>query len=199
MWQREHWLSSPKKEYPQIVADRSRVRYLLEMAKREGHFHLTEDKAKEILKAYGFVLPKTKITRTKEEAAAAKAIGFPVAMKVVSPDISHKTDVGGVVLDLKSTKEVKEAFTEIMLSVKSKVPKAAIYGISIQEMIQDAKETIIGFTHDPQFGSVLMFGLGGIYVEILKDVTFRVVPISKQEAMEMIREVKSYPLLRGVR
>lgn len=200
MWQREHWLSSPKKEYPQIVAERSRVRYLLEIAKREEHFHLTEDKAKEILKAYGFVLPKTKLSRTKEEAAAAaKAIGFPVVMKVVSPDITHKTDAGGVILDLKSTKEVKEAFTEIMLSVKSKMPKAAIYGVSVQEMIQDAKETIIGFTHDPQFGPVLMFGLGGIYVEILKDVTFRVVPISEQEAMEMIREVKSYPLLRGIR
>jgi len=200
MWQREHWLSSPKKEYPQIVAERSRVRYLLEIAKREEHFHLTEDKAKEILKAYGFVLPKTRLARTKEEAAAAaKAIDLPVAMKIVSPDVSHKTDVGGVILDLKSIKEVKEAFTEIMLSMKSKVPKAAIYGISVQEMIQDAKETIIGFAHDPQFGPVLMFGLGGIYVEILKDVTFRVVPISKQEAMEMIREVKAYPLLRGVR
>ena len=200
MWQREHWLSSPRKEYPQISADRSRVRYLLEMAKREEHFHLTEDRAKEIFKAYGFVLPKTKLARTKEEAAAAaRSIGFPVAMKVVSPDITHKTDVGGVILDLKSVKEVKEAFTEIMLSIKSKVPKAAIYGISVQEMIQDAKETIIGFTHDPQFGPVIMFGLGGIYVEILKDVTFRIAPISKQEAIEMIREVKSYPLLRGIR
>ena len=200
MWQRRHWLSQPPAEYPQIQADRSHVRYLLEMAKRQGRYHLSEKDAKEVLKAYGFSLPKTHLARTQEEAVeAAKKIGFPVVLKIVSPDISHKTDVGGVMLNLDSPQAVKEAFTEIMLKVRSKNPKAAIYGISVQEMVQGAKETIIGFTRDPQFGPLLMFGMGGIYVEILKDVTFRIAPICRREAMEMIREVKSYPILRGVR
>ena len=200
MWQRQHWLSQPLSTYFQIQADRARVRYLLEMAKRQGRFHLTETEAREVLKAYGFSLPKTRLARTKEDAVeAAKNIGFPVVLKIVSPDISHKTDVGGVILKLETPQAVKEAFTEIMLRVKEKFPKAAIYGISVQEMIQGAKETIIGFTRDPQFGPLLMFGLGGIYVEILKDVSFRIAPIGKREALEMIREIKTYPLLRGIR
>ncbi len=200
MWQRQHWLSQPLSTYFQIQADRARVRYLLEMAKRQGRFHLTETEAREILKAYGFSLPQTRLARTKEDAVeAAKNIGFPVVLKIVSPDISHKTDVGGVILKLETPQAVKEAFTEIMLRVKEKSPKAAIYGISVQEMIQGAKETIIGFTRDPQFGPLLMFGLGGIYVEILKDVSFRIAPIGKREALEMIREIKTYPLLRGIR
>ena len=200
MWQRQHWLSQPLSTYFQIQADRARVRYLLEMAKRQGRFHLTETEAREILKAYGFSLPQTRLARTKEDAVeAAKNIGFPVVLKIVSPDISHKTDVGGVILKLETPQAVKEAFTEIMLRVKEKFPKAAIYGISVQEMIQGAKETIIGFTRDPQFGPLLMFGLGGIYVEILKDVSFRIAPIGKKEALEMIREIKTYPLLRGIR
>ena len=200
MWQRQHWLYQPLSTYFQIPADRARVRYLLEMAKREGRFHLTETEAREVLKAYGFSLPKTRLARTKEDAVeAAKNIGFPVVLKIVSPDISHKTDVGGVILKLETPQAVKEAFTEIMLRVKEKFPKAAIYGISVQEMIQGAKETIIGFTRDPQFGPLLMFGLGGIYVEILKDVSFRIAPIGKREALEMIREIKTYPLLRGIR
>ncbi|MCD6319637.1 MAG: acetate--CoA ligase family protein [Candidatus Desulfofervidaceae bacterium] len=200
MWQRKHWLSQPLPEYPQIAADRSRVRYLLEMAKREGRFHLSETDAKEVLKAYGFALPQTHLARTREEAVeAAKKIGFPVVLKIVSPDISHKTDVGGVILNLNSPPAVKEAFSEVMLKVKSKNPRASIYGVSVQEMVQGAKETIIGFTRDPQFGPLLMFGLGGIYVEILKDVTFRIAPLTKKEAMEMVREVKAYSLLRGIR
>jgi len=200
MWQRQHWLSQPLSTYFQIQADRARVRYLLEMAKRQGRFHLTETEAREVLKAYGFSLPKTRLARTKEDAVeAAKNIGFPVVLKIVSPDISHKTDVGGVILKLGTPQAVKEAFTEIMLRVKGKCPKAAIYGVSVQEMIQGAKETIIGFTRDPQFGPLLMFGLGGIYVEILKDVSFRIAPIGKREALEMIREIKTYPLLRGIR
>ena len=200
MWQRQHWLYQPLSTYFQIPADRARVRYLLEMAKREGRFHLTETEAREVLKAYGFSLPQTQLARTKEDAVeAAKNIGFPVVLKIVSPDISHKTDVGGVILKLGTPQAVKEAFTEIMLRVKEKCPKAAIYGVSVQEMIQGAKETIIGFTRDPQFGPLLMFGLGGIYVEILKDVSFRIAPIGKREALEMIREIKTYPLLRGIR
>jgi acetyltransferase len=200
MWQRQHWLSKPLPVYPQIQADRSHTRYLLEVIKREGRFHLTEGEAKDALRAYGFNLPKTEVARTKEEVAeVAKNIGFPVVLKVVSPDISHKTDVGGVILNLNGPQAVKEAFIEIILRVKEMAPKAAIYGVSVQEMVQGAKETIIGFKRDRQFGPVLMFGLGGIYVEILKDVTFRIAPIDKREAMEMVREIKAYPLLRGIR
>ena len=200
MWQRQHWLSQPLSTYFPVQADRGRVRYLLEMAKRQGRFHLTETEAKEILMAYGFSFPQTKLARTKEDAVeAAKSMKFPIVLKVVSPNISHKTDVGGVILGLETPQEVEEAFEEIMLKVSEKVPKAAIYGVSVQEMIQEVKETIIGFTRDSQFGPLLMFGLGGIYVEVLKDVSFRIAPIGKREALEMIREIKTYPLLRGIR
>lgn len=200
MWQRSHWLSQPEDEYPQVKADISRARYLIEIARRESKTSLSEMDAKQILSTYGFSMPKTALARTGEEAVrAAREIGFPVALKVVSPDISHKTDAGGVMLNLNSPEEVKRAFSEIVLAVKEKAPSASIYGVSVQEMIRGARETIIGFTRDPQFGPLLMFGLGGIYVEILKDVTFRIAPVTRREATKMVREVRAYPLLRGVR
>jgi acetyltransferase len=120
-------------------------------------------------------------------------------MKIISPQIIHKSDVGGIRLNLNSKKEVADAFFDITTRVKDITPGATIYGVMIQEMILGGKEVIIGITKDAQFGHMIMFGLGGIYVEVLKDISFRIAPLSPEDAIEMIREIKTFPLLRGVR
>jgi acetyl-CoA synthetase (ADP-forming) len=138
----------------------------------------------------------------KSEAEAVKfaeAIGFPVVLKVVSPDIIHKSDVGGVIVGLKSAGEVRDAYKRILENVKKHRANAKIVGILVQEMAPASTEVIVGAIKDPQFGPALMFGLGGIFVEVLKDVTFRVAPINEDEAREMITEVRAYPLLKGYR
>ncbi|MEM4704813.1 MAG: acetate--CoA ligase family protein, partial [Candidatus Bathyarchaeia archaeon] len=134
-----------------------------------------------------------------EAAKLAEKIGFPVVLKIVSPDIVHKSDVGGVMINLKDAGEVKKAYKQIMSNVKKHKPNAHITGMLIQEMAPPSTEVIIGSIKDPQFGPALMFGLGGVFVEVLKDVTFRVAPITEEEAREMLTEVKAYPLLKGYR
>lgn len=163
-------------------------------------FTMGYEGSKNILLSYGFTLPKNAFARNSEEAiACAEEIGYPIVMKVVSPEILHKTDVGGVAVKLRDRGEVKNAFEEIISNVKKYMTNAFIEGVSIQEMVTDGKEVIIGFTRDMSFGPMLMFGLGGIYVEVLKDVSFRLCPVNKFEANTMISEIKSYPLLKGVR
>jgi acetyltransferase len=163
-------------------------------------YTLGHEESKNMLLSYDFRLPKNALARNSEEAIAhADGIGYPVAMKIVSPDILHKSDVGGVAVRLKDGKEVKDAFEKMMSGVKRYMPNAFIAGVSIQEMITDGKEVIVGFTRDPSFGPMLMFGLGGIYVEVLKDVSFRLCPVDRNEANDMISEIKSFPLLKGVR
>jgi len=134
-----------------------------------------------------------------EAVEAAKRMGFPVALKIVSPEILHKTDVGGVRLNLRDADAVAQGFSAIDTSVRRFFPHASIHGIAVQEMVSGGKEVILGMTRDPQFGPLLMFGLGGIYVEALRDVAFRVAPIGPDEADAMIREIRSFPLLQGVR
>ncbi len=129
----------------------------------------------------------------------SRQIGFPVVLKIVSPDVIHKSDAGGVKLDLKNSAQVGRAYREILLSVRQKYPKVKIDGISAQKMARPGVEVIIGMDKDPQFGTVLMFGLSGILVEVLKDVSFRLVPVTKRDAKEMIKEIKGYPLLEGYR
>ena len=154
----------------------------------------------DVLTAYGFTLPKNLFARTSDEAVdAAKKIGYPVVMKIVSPQIIHKSDIGGVRINLSSKHEVENAFFEITTRLRNIMPAAQIYGVMIQEMVHGGKEIIMGITKDPQFGHMIMFGLGGIYVEVLKDIAFRVTPLSSEDAHEMIRETKTFPLLRGVR
>ena len=143
---------------------------------------------------------ETRLAGTKKEAVAiSQEIGFPVAMKIVSPDISHKSDVGGVKLGLLNASQVGKAYSEMMLSVRGKLPDARITGVSIQKMAAPGLEIIIGMTRDAQFGPVIMFGLGGILVEVLKDVSFRIVPLTRRDAAEMIKEIKAYTLLKGYR
>ncbi|MFI5339412.1 MAG: acetate--CoA ligase family protein, partial [Candidatus Methylomirabilales bacterium] len=184
----------------EVTADKGRVALTILEARRGGRMTLGEREAREVIAAYGFRLPQNVLARTVDEAiAAAQKMGFPVALKIVSPDILHKTDVGGVRLNLQDVDAVAEGFAAIDTSVRRFFPDAVIQGIAVQEMVAGGKEVILGMTRDPSFGPLLMFGLGGIYVEVLKDVAFRVAPIGPDEAESMIREIRSFPLLRGVR
>jgi acetyl-CoA synthetase (ADP-forming) len=147
-------------------------------------------------------IPVTKFKLAKNDAEAvehATSIGFPVVLKIVSPDIIHKSDVGGVIIGVKNVKEVRSAYKQIMNNVRKHNPSAKIVGILVQEMAPAGIEVIVGSIKDPQFGPAIMFGLGGVFVEVLKDVTFRVAPVTEDEAAEMISEVKAYPLLKGYR
>lgn len=162
---------------------------------------LGEEGSRGILEAYGFRFPRHLLARTSREAVAAfrRLGGGPAVMKIVSPGILHKTEVGGVRLDLRSTREVAHAFLEITSAARRMAPEAWIEGVSVQEMVRGGQEVILGMSRDPQFGPLLMFGLGGIHVEVLRDVSFRVAPLSRRDAEEMVREIRGYPLLAGFR
>ena len=178
---------------------RKASRILSEVGK-EGRKALLETEAKTVCMEYG--IPVTRFELAKDEAGAVKSatsIGFPIVLKIVSPDIIHKSDVGGVIVGIKTAKDVRNGYRQIMNSISKHNPKARIEGMLIQEMAPAGTEVIVGSIKDPQFGPALMFGLGGIFVEVLKDVTFRVAPITEDEATEMITEVKAYPLLKGYR
>lgn len=173
---------------------------IIRIARQDGRTLLTEIESKQLIGEAGIGVVVTKLAGTKKEAASiAKEIGFPVALKIVSPDIIHKSDIGGVKLGLKNAAEVDRAYSEIMASVNQKEPKAKIYGISVQKMARAGAEVIMGMSKDAQFGPVIMFGLGGVFVEVLKDVSFRIVPIVRRDAMQMIEEIKGYPVLEGYR
>lgn len=161
---------------------------------------LSEIECKEILKEAGLNVIETSLARTREEALAfSERSGYPVVMKIVSPQITHKSDVGGVKLGLENAFQISQAYDDIMESVRQIAPEAVIDGVSIQKMVPSGVELVIGMTKDPQFGPMLMFGLGGIFVEALKDVSFRIVPLTKADAGEMVREIKGFRLLQGFR
>ncbi len=169
-------------------------------ARAAGRTLLTEVESKEVLHEAGIPVTVSKLATTAEEAAKiAKAIGYPVVMKVVSGDIAHKSDVGGVMLGLKTAKAVREGFEEMMARVKANAPGARIDGVAVQQLAEPGTEVIVGLTTDPQFGHVMMFGLGGIFVEVLKDVAFRIVPLEPRDASQLVREIKAFPVLEGVR
>lgn len=161
---------------------------------------LNEVEAKRFLGQAGIPVVDTRLARSKSEAASlSREIGFPVVLKIVSPDVVHKSDIGGVKVGLANTAQVQKAYTGIITNVKEKVPGARIEGISVQKMARPGVEVIIGMTEDNQFGPVIMFGLGGIWVEAIRDVVFRVVPVSSRDADEMVREIKGFAALRGYR
>jgi len=173
---------------------------IVSAARKEGRIYLTELESKQMLKEAGIATTEIRLAKSKEEAVSlSKEMGFPVVLKIVSPDILHKSDVGGVKLSLGSEQEVGKAFDEIISSIKGHEPGAKIEGVSVQNMAKPGTEVIIGMSKDPQFGPVLMFGLGGILVEILKDVSFRIVPLVRRDASEMITELKGYKILEGYR
>ena len=149
---------------------------------------------------YGISYPEHRVAKSAEEAVlASDKIGYPVVMKIVSPDVPHKSDVGGVMAGLDSAKAVREEYYTIVANVKNILPEAVIKGILICRQAKAGVEVIVGATKDPVFGMTLMFGLGGIFTEVLKDVTFRSIPIEPIDAQEMIREIKGYPMLTGIR
>ena len=173
---------------------------VLAEARAEGRTLLNEVEAKGLLSQAGVSVAATTLATSRDEAQAqAEAAGFPVVLKVVSPDIAHKSDVGGVKLNLRSRDEVGAAYDEILRNSKAAVADARIKGVAVQHMAPQGTEVIVGMTTDPQFGPVMMFGLGGIMVEVLKDVSFRLVPLNDKDAGQMISEIKGRPILDGVR
>ena len=173
---------------------------VVEKARAEGRTLLTEIEAKQMLEEAGVPVSPARLAKTRDEAmAVAKELGFPIVLKIVSPQITHKSDVGGVALGLASAEDVGAAFDRVTASAKQHLPDATIEGVAVQRMERQGTEVIVGVTKDPQFGPVLMFGLGGVLVEVLKDVAFRVIPINQRDARQVIHEIKGYPLLEGYR
>ena len=194
------WLAKKEEKIKIFDVNKKIVKNIFDLARKEKRFELGESESRNILEAYNIRIPSAFTAKTIKEAKEfTKKIGYPVVLKIDSPDILHKTDFGGIKVGIKSDKELEDGFNEIINNVKSKKPDANIKGISIQEMITDKQETIIGINKDPQFGPMIMFGLGGIYVEILKDVSFRIAPITESDAREMIEEIKTIKLLKGAR
>ena len=173
---------------------------IFEEARSEGRDFLFEHEAKRLCSLYGLPVTTFTVSKTEDEAVdAAKEIGFPVVLKIVSPQVLHKSDAGGVLINIEDEDGVRAGYRKILENIKAKVPGAVIAGILVQEMAPSSTEIIVGSTKNPTFGPTIMFGLGGIFVEILKDVSFRLAPITKTDAEEMIREIRSYKILEGAR
>ncbi len=184
----------------EVEIDRHRIDQMVDNAGRDGRGFLLSYEGQQVMSAAGITTPQSRVTRNLDDAIeAAEAIGYPVAMKVVSKDILHKSDVGGVALDLDNRDEVMDAYQAIIRSCRAHQPLAVIEGIEISEMVSRGVEIIVGARRDTTFGPIVMFGLGGVYVEVMKDTSFRRFPLSRREIMEMMRETRAYPLLLGVR
>jgi acetyltransferase len=176
------------------------ARKIIEAARADGRMALTEIEAKQVFAAYGLPVTKTELAKTEDEAVAlAKKIGMPVVMKIVSPDILHKSDAGGVKVNIRDENAVREAYRTILANCRDYKPDANVHGIAIQEMAPWGTEVIVGSVNDPTFGPTVMFGLGGVFVEVLKDVTFRVAPVNDLQIARMINEIRGVPILDGAR
>jgi acetyl coenzyme A synthetase (ADP forming)-like protein len=194
------WLDRPLTGIKTYRVDRAAAKSVIDSARKEDRRLLLEQEAYEVLRAYGFPVIKSRLVAGEREAAeAAEELGYPVVMKVASADVVHKFDWGGVKLDLKDKRAVRRAYREICDSVLRHKPDAKITGMTIEEMAPPGKEIILGMNRDPQFGPLLMFGLGGIYVEALEDVTFRLAPIREYSATAMINRTKTHKILEGFR
>jgi acetyltransferase len=201
MYNYHEWRNRPSPVIPEITRDKDRAAAVISRALAQGSGEIVEFQAQEILAAYNLPVPRTGLARHSDAAVAiAEDIGYPVVLKIASPQISHKSDVGGVKVGLKDAAAVRDAFMDITSRAQRMRPEAMITGCLVQEMApKGAKEIIIGFKRDDQFGPLIMFGLGGIYVEVLKDISFRLAPLSREDAHNIIREIRSYMLLKGVR
>ncbi|NIM91791.1 MAG: CoA-binding protein [Candidatus Aminicenantes bacterium] len=194
------WLNRPQTGIRKFKVNKIKAKKIIESVQKQGRHFLSEQEAYQVLEAYKFPVIKS-ILAKDEKGAMEKAsrLGFPVAMKIVSPDILHKFDYGGVKLNLKNQSEVRQAYREILRNVRAREPKARITGILVETMARAGKEVILGMNRDPQFGPILMFGLGGIYVEALEDVAFRLAPIRELTASMMIKRTKTHKILDGFR
>jgi len=194
------WLARPKRVVKLFPVNRRKVETIVHRHLRQGAREIAENESKEILEAYGFVTPKGEIAATADQAAAiATQLGFPVVLKIWSPDILHKSDVGGVQIGLKSAREVRDAFDLMMYRIPKKMPDAHILGVLVQEMCSGGKEVILGMKRDPNFGPLMMFGMGGTMVEVLKDIAFYLAPLTADEARQMLVKTRTYQMLKGVR
>ncbi|MFO0793358.1 MAG: acetate--CoA ligase family protein [Candidatus Brocadiaceae bacterium] len=195
LWQNKTFLGIKN-----FQVNKEKVESLFNNVKQMKRCSLGEEEAKQVISAYGFRVPKSILASSEAEAVnAAEEISYPVVMKISSPDILHKSDFGGVVVGLKDEVSVRRCFCDITQKAHRLMPDAEIQGVLIQQMITGGKEIILGMSRDPQFGPLVMFGLGGIYTEVLKDVTFRIAPVGLSDAEEMVQEIRSFPLLQGVR
>jgi acetyl coenzyme A synthetase (ADP forming)-like protein len=194
------WREREPRVVSRFPVNRRRVQRIFDMYQRMGNTQIGEAEAKKILGAYGFTVPKGGMCVSSSQAVElSDYIGYPVAMKIVSKDIIHKSDVGGVKINLQNAEEVRDAHDLMMMRVGQRVPDALLEGVYVEEMAPKGREVILGMTRDPQFGPMMMFGLGGIFVEVMKDVTFHLAPITKEEAMQMLESTRSYVLLKGIR
>ncbi|HSB49916.1 MAG TPA: 4-hydroxybutyrate--CoA ligase [Nitrosopumilaceae archaeon] len=194
------WIKSPSGKIVKFNVDKIKAKKVFDKVKKEKRPNLLEEEGQEVLRAYGFPLPKSELAKNENEAVKiAKKIGYPVVMKIASPQIIHKSDAGGVKVNLTNDNEVKVAFKEIVNNAKKYNKKAQIQGVLVVEMVKGGKEMIIGSKLEPGFGPVIMLGMGGIYVEVLKDVTFRLAPVTDREVNDMISSIKTKKLLEGVR
>jgi acyl-CoA synthetase (NDP forming) len=183
-----------------MATEGKRVAEILASAKKQGRRVLLEHEAKHVLSAWGIPVARSELARDASEAVRiARELRYPVVMKIASFDIVHKSEAGGVKVGLSSELEVRQAFDEILTNARVYKPNANIAGVTMQEYLPPGKEVIIGAMQDPSFGATVMFGLGGIWVEVLKDVSFRLAPLSLEDAKEMIQEIKGYPVLAGLR
>lgn len=195
-----NWVARPRTAEKKFNVDLKRTKQIIDEAKKDGQRLLRIDQALEIFKAYGFpVLPYAVATTEQQAVAAAEKMGFPVVLKIVSSKIVHKTDVGGVALNLTTPDQVAAAYSRIQSNIASQFSDYALEGILVQPMSRKGREVILGMNQDPHFGPIVMFGLGGTYVEVLKDVTFRLAPIRELGAERMIESIKMYAILKGVR
>ncbi len=200
MCQYAGWLRRPPRIVTRFPVNRRRVERIINRQTRMDQLQVGEVAAKDILRAYDFNVPPGQHAMSREEAVeVADRVGYPVAMKVVSRDIIHKSDIGGVKLNLDSADAVRDAFDLMMLRVRQRLPDARLEGVYVEKMCPRGREVILGMTRDPQFGPMLMFGLGGIFVEVMKDVTFHIAPITQEEARQMLESTRSFALLKGVR
>ncbi|HEX6294831.1 MAG TPA: acetate--CoA ligase family protein [Nitrososphaeraceae archaeon] len=202
MYRFREWIDMPEDISERFDVDSKKVEAVLDNARKEGRTYILEDKGYEILSAYGFRTAKSVLATSEDECvkAAKEEIGYPVVMKIVSPDIIHKSDAGGVEVGLRTEDEIRTAFKTIIDNAKKyKSTNVTIKGVLLQEMIKSGKEIILGAKQDPIFGPLIMFGLGGIYVQVFKDIVFRMAPIGRQEGLRMIESINSIKLLKGVR
>ncbi len=194
------WWTRPRAPERTFSVDHATAQATIDRARRAGVSILSDSDARALLSAYGIRFPAVKLVHTPDQAVdAAEAIGYPVVLKVVSPDLSHKTDVGGVALGIHDASSLRRAWETMQQSLQAKAHDARVEGFDVESEVQEGKEVLVGVQRDPHFGPILAFGLGGIYVEVLRDVTFRLAPLRPLSALRMVQSVRAFPLLQGVR
>ncbi|MGQ9552784.1 MAG: acetate--CoA ligase alpha subunit [Anaerolineae bacterium] len=200
MLDQRRWLQRPPFSPKVYDIDRSKIERVFSTSRNAGRLQIGDAEARDIMEAIGLRVPRAALARDPEEAVAiAERIGYPLVLKIASPDILHKSDIGGVKVGLQNATDVRDAFDLVVYRARRHAPNAEIWGCQVQQMVRGGKEVIVGMNRDPQFGPLMMFGLGGIYVEALRDVVFRVAPMDELETREMVNEIRAISLLKGVR